>query len=99
MVNVNTTGTTGRSLSEEVELGLDAPVAAAAAVLYEDSAAVEVEEAPKAKAKKAKAEVVIERPSGNAKGDVWRDYRLANGYTEEELEGKGRNELRDLEDR
>lgn len=40
-----------------------------------------------------------DRPGGNASEDDWRTYRLANGYTEEDLEGMGRNDLRDLKDR
>lgn len=42
----------------------------------------------------------IERPSDLFGSEAaWRDYRLANGYTEEEVEGLGRNALRDLPDR
>lgn len=45
------------------------------------------------------AEEVDDRPAGNAGQDAWRNYRLAHGYTEEELGDKSRNELRDLADR
>jgi hypothetical protein len=40
-----------------------------------------------------------DRPSGNSSEDEWRTYRLAHGYTEDELAGLGRNKLRELEDR
>jgi hypothetical protein len=40
-----------------------------------------------------------DRPAGNASEDEWREYRLAHGYTEDELADKGRNDMRDLEDR
>lgn len=40
-----------------------------------------------------------DRPAGNAPQDEWASYRLRHGYSEEELEGQGRNALRDLEDR
>jgi hypothetical protein len=40
-----------------------------------------------------------DRPAGNASGPVWHEYRLAHGYTAEELEGMGRDALRDLADR
>jgi len=40
-----------------------------------------------------------DRPAGNASKDEWYDYRLANSYSEEELEDLGRDDLRDLEDR
>jgi len=36
-------------------------------------------------------------PAGNAGKDEWYAYRLATGYTEEQLEDLGRDELRDLE--
>ena len=49
------------------------------------------------------AEVVPEpeddRPAGNASQPDWHAYRLSHGYTAEELEGLGRNDLRDLDDR
>jgi hypothetical protein len=40
-----------------------------------------------------------DRPSGNGSREEWETYRLSRGYSAEELQGKGRNELRDLEDR
>jgi len=40
-----------------------------------------------------------DRPSGNSSGEEWATYRLAHGYEAVEIEGLGRNELRDLEDR
>jgi len=44
--------------------------------------------------------IVVERPTNTFGGlDEWRAYRLANGYTEAELEGLGRNAVRDLDDR
>lgn len=45
------------------------------------------------------AAAIMERPAGNASEQAWRDYRLAHGYSEYELEGLGRNDLRNLEDR
>jgi len=38
-------------------------------------------------------------PSANASTDEWYEYREAQGYTEEELDGLGRNELRKLPDK
>ena len=40
-----------------------------------------------------------DRPGGNASTDDWHAYRLAHGYSEEELDGLGRDELKDLDDR
>lgn len=40
-----------------------------------------------------------DRPGGNASTDDWYAWRLANGYTEEELEGLGRDALKDLADK
>lgn len=39
---------------------------------------------------------VAEKPAGNATEDAWREYALANGKSEEDLKGLGRNEIRDL---
>jgi hypothetical protein len=36
------------------------------------------------------------RPAGNASAEEWEAYALANGRTAEELQGLGRNEIRDL---
>ena len=44
-------------------------------------------------------DVVDDRPAGNASTDDWRTYRLAHGYTVDEVDGLGRDGLRDLEDR
>lgn len=47
------------------------------------------------------AQTALERPHNTfGKKEEWYAYRLAQGYTEEELAGLGRNDLRDtLEDR
>lgn len=37
-----------------------------------------------------------DRPGGNASLDEWHAYALAHGQTDEDLEGKSRNEIRDL---
>lgn len=47
----------------------------------------------------AKASAEEKRPAGWASETKWREFRLSQGYTEEELDGKGRDELRGLEDR
>lgn len=39
---------------------------------------------------------VAEKPAGNATEDAWREYALANGKSEDDLKGLGRNEIRDL---
>lgn len=36
------------------------------------------------------------RPAGNASVDVWRDYALAQGYSEEQLDGLKREEIKSL---
>lgn len=36
------------------------------------------------------------RPAGNASAEEWEAYALANGKTAEDLQGLGRNEIRDL---
>lgn len=36
-----------------------------------------------------------EPPAGNASEEDWREYRRSQGYSDAELEGKSRNELRD----
>lgn len=36
------------------------------------------------------------RPAGNASREDWEAYALDNGRTAEDLEGLGRNEIRDL---
>lgn len=36
------------------------------------------------------------KPAGNATEDAWREYALANGKSEDDLKGLGRNEIRDL---
>ncbi|WP_430600330.1 hypothetical protein [Brevibacterium sp. K72] len=38
------------------------------------------------------------KPSGNSSRQAWRDYALATGRSEEELEGLNRNEIRELVD-
>lgn len=45
------------------------------------------------------AKASVERPAGWASETKWREFRLSQGYTEEELDGKRRDELRGLEDR
>lgn len=35
-------------------------------------------------------------PAGNASKQAWSDYALASGFSEDEIEGLDRNELRDL---
>ena len=37
-----------------------------------------------------------QKPAGNATEDAWREYALANGKSEDDLKGLGRNEIRDL---
>ena len=39
--------------------------------------------------------VAVEQPAGNASRDAWAEFAKANGATDEELDGKGRDELRD----
>jgi hypothetical protein len=39
-----------------------------------------------------------DRPAGNASRDEWESYALANGKTTDDLDGLGRNEIRDLFD-
>lgn len=41
----------------------------------------------------------VEAPARNASTDEWRDYRLAHGYTDGDVDGMSRDDLRDLEDR
>lgn len=36
------------------------------------------------------------KPAGNASTDAWRDYALAQGYSEEQLENLGRDEIKSL---
>ncbi|MCM1011905.1 hypothetical protein [Brevibacterium sp. XM4083] len=36
------------------------------------------------------------KPGGNGSAQAWRDYALATGHTEDELEGLNRNEIREL---
>lgn len=36
------------------------------------------------------------KPAGNASTDAWRDYALAQGYSEEQLEDLGRDEIKSL---
>ena len=36
------------------------------------------------------------KPAGNASTDSWRDYALAQGYSEEQLENLGRDEIKSL---
>ena len=40
--------------------------------------------------------VPVEEPAGNASKEAWLAYALAHGYTAEGLEGRTRDELRDL---
>lgn len=37
-----------------------------------------------------------DKPAGNASTDAWRDYALAQGYSEEQLESLGRDEIKSL---
>lgn len=41
-------------------------------------------------------DTVDQRPSGRASLETWTAYALAHGYDEEDLEGMGRNAVRDL---
>lgn len=60
----------------------------------------ESDDSQEAQVEPSEPETQVERPNDTfgSKG-AWRAYRLANGYTEEELEGLGRDNLRDLDDR
>ena len=38
-----------------------------------------------------------EEPAGNASTEEWRDFRLEGGYSESDIEGLGRDELKNLD--
>lgn len=38
----------------------------------------------------------VEPPAGNATTETWREFALAQGYSEEQLEGLGRDEIKSL---
>jgi hypothetical protein len=42
------------------------------------------------------SEAVTGAPAGNASTEEWRDYALGNGFSEGDLEGLGRDAIRDL---
>lgn len=71
----------------------------------EEEAEEEVSEEPEPEPEPAVDEVEEEAPSIEAPSKVtgsleeWQKYRLATGYTEEEIEGLGRNDLRALPDK
>lgn len=58
-----------------------------------------VVDAPAETVAKASALADSDRPGGNASTEDFTAYRLAHGYSADELEGLSRNDLRDLPDR
>lgn len=40
----------------------------------------------------------VERPAGNASTEAWAEYAVAQGFAEEQLEGLGRDQIRELVD-
>lgn len=71
------------------------------AVESEPAAQPEAEETPQEPQEPvSEPQVELERPNNvfGSKAD-WRKYRLSQGYTADELEGLGRDSLRDLDDR
>lgn len=40
----------------------------------------------------------VDEPAGNATTEEWHAYRLSQGYTEEDLDGLGRDDLKALDD-
>lgn len=76
---------------EQTESADAAPVAPADGDA-EETPASETEEAAGATSDGA----AVEPPAGNASTEAWREFALAQGYSEEQLDGLGRDEIKSL---